>query len=478
MHGDRRKYPAVSKSYIQGENHMEMKKRGLLRWEKDFTMQILRLAVPVMIQSMVMALMHIVDNLMVGRLGATELAAVTQANRITFLFQLAMFGASGGVSVFTAQFWGKKDLCGVRSVQGIGLIAGLIVAAIIGVPSIVAPQAVLSLLLKNEEAIRIGADYLRIMGCLYFVQSITLIESTVLKSTEQAKLPMIAGIVAIVTNTVLNYLLIFDHGSFGGYGVVGAATATLIGGLLELAIILTVSYKRGYANAAKLHELKIESFAFVKRYFGVALPIVLNEGLWALGVVMYSVVYGRIGDGVNAVAAMSIFNNIEQLACIVQKGLMTAFAVMIGMAIGAGDKEEAKFRAKRFLLMAPIAAQAFALLLIPFINPIIGFFNVDAAVADSARRLTYIFLCFVWSHAYNSCVIVSVLRAGGDVTWAAVVDVGTVWLMGVPAVAIAGLVFKWDIELVYLMTYTEQAFKLIIGGLRVRSGKWVVDLVN
>jgi len=98
---------------------------------------------------------------MVGRLGATELAAVTQANRITFLFQLAMFGASGGVSVFTAQFWGKKDLRGVRSVQGIGLIAGLIVAAIIGIPSIVAPQAVLSLLLKNDEAIRIGADYLR-----------------------------------------------------------------------------------------------------------------------------------------------------------------------------------------------------------------------------------------------------------------------------------------------------------------------------
>ena len=457
---------------------MQTKKRSLIFWERAFTAQILRLALPIVIQSLVTAMMQIVDNLMIGTLGATELAAVTQANRVSFLFQLAMFGTVGGVSVFVAQYWGKKDLQGVHRVLGIGLIAGLAVATVIGLPAMIIPEAILSLLLKNEAAAGIGAQYLRIIGLLYFVQAVSLIQSAVLKSTEQVRLPMVAGIVAIVTNTALNYLLIFDHGAFGGYGVRGAAVATLVGATLELGIILVVSYRRNLANAARLSQLRPGSGSFVRRYFGVALPIMLNETLWALGIVMYSMVHGRIGDGVGAVAAISIFNNVEQLGFTVQKGLMHACAVMIGMAIGAGDEAEARFRARRFMLMAPIVAQLCALALIPLARPIIGFFNVGPEIAASAQRLVWIFLCFVWLNAFNSFIIVSVLRAGGDVRWAAVIDVGSLWLVGVPLVALAGLVFKWDIERVYLMSYAEQIVKMIAGYLRMRTDKWVVNLVE
>ena len=92
---------------------------SLLRWEKEFSRAVLRLSVPVSIQSLIVALMHIVDNLMISELGESYLAGVSQANRITFLMQMTMFGLVSGASVFTAQFWGEGHV--ERQTLGIGM---------------------------------------------------------------------------------------------------------------------------------------------------------------------------------------------------------------------------------------------------------------------------------------------------------------------------------------------------------------------
>lgn len=90
-------------------------------WERDFTREALNVAVPIVIQTLFMALMHILDNVMIGRLGEVELAAVTQANRVTFLFQLVIFGLASGTSTLVAQYWGKQDLQGIHAVMGLAL---------------------------------------------------------------------------------------------------------------------------------------------------------------------------------------------------------------------------------------------------------------------------------------------------------------------------------------------------------------------
>ena len=182
-------------------------KRGILRWEPEFLNRVLMLAVPIIMQSVVTALMHIVDNLMIGQLGQIELAAVTQANRITFLFQLTMFGTVGGVSVFVAQYWGNKNMEGIHRAMSMGLRAAMIVASLFAIPALTIPEKLLGLLLTNQEAIALGAQYLRIAAFTYYLTALSLVHSAVMKSTEQAKLPMYAGIAAIIVNTCLNYLL-------------------------------------------------------------------------------------------------------------------------------------------------------------------------------------------------------------------------------------------------------------------------------
>ena len=108
----------------------------ILRWERPFLGNVLRLSVPIMIQSLVVSLMNIVDNLMIGQLGEFELAGVTQANRVSFLLQLTMFGVVSGASVFTAQYWGKRDVKGIRGFLGLGMLTAFCVSAFFALPSI------------------------------------------------------------------------------------------------------------------------------------------------------------------------------------------------------------------------------------------------------------------------------------------------------------------------------------------------------
>ena len=334
---------------------------SVLRWESGFTRQLFRLAIPIALQSMVTASMQIVDNLMIGALGEIQLSGVTQANRVSFLFQIAMFGAISGASIFVAQYWGRRDVAGVRRTQGIAIAFALLVAAALGLPAILMPEAIMRLLLNSEAGVRAGAEYLSVIGFVYFVQSMSLIEAAVLKSTEQVKLPMFASLAAICTNIVFNTLLIYPTREVSllgmtftmpgaGMGVRGGAIATLIGALVELFLILFFSYRYRFANAARLRELLPGSARAVRMFVAIALPVLINEALWAGGTVVYSAVYGRIGDGVSATAAAGVFSNVEQLAAIAMRALSHACGVMVGMALGAGEMDRARLYAKRFLL--------------------------------------------------------------------------------------------------------------------------------
>ena len=129
----------------------------IFKWEKDFAGTVVRLAVPIILQSFMTAMMSIVDNLMIGQLGELEMAAVTQANRLTFWFQLTMFGLVGGCSTFTAQFWGKNDLDGIHQVHGLALRLAMGLSLVFALPAVLIPEKILGLLLADAQAVRIGA---------------------------------------------------------------------------------------------------------------------------------------------------------------------------------------------------------------------------------------------------------------------------------------------------------------------------------
>lgn len=453
--------------------------------QRSFLVRYLMLALPIMGQTLMIAAMQVVDNVLVGQLqqgrallGEYTISGVAQANKIAFLFQMAAFGMAGGASAFFAQFWGGKNQEGVDRTLSLGIAAGLIAALVFAIPSIFASEWVLRPLLSSTEALWYGVIYLRIVALSFFPYAISSMLCAALKSTERVVLPMVASFAGAAIDALMSYVLIF--GKFGAprLEVTGAAAGSVLGVLAELVILAAVGFGRGYIKLRFLASLFKIPVEFIRKFMKIVLPVVGNEMLWALGVVAYSASYGNMQNAAAATSAVIVYSNVEQLASVILRGTTQAAAIMIGMSIGAGREAAARRDAWKMLQTNVAIAVLTAVPILLFGGEITRLFSVAESTKLSAQRLIQIFAFALPLIAANSVMIVGIFRPGGDSTFSMIMDVVPMWFLGVPLAFLAALVFRWPIEYVYLVTLSEYVVKLIFGLRRLRSGKWVHDLVG
>ena len=446
------------------------------RWDRAFVRKLLLVALPIAVQNLVSASLHIIDGVMIGRLGDAPYAAVTQANRYTFVFQMFLFGAASGCGIFLNQFWGKRDVPAMRRVMGLCFRVTLLIALPFALLAILSPETVAGFFLPRGESFDFAARYLRIVAPGYLLSSLDVVYATSMKASEQTRIPMLAGVTSILTNTLLNWLLIYGNGGFPAIGVEGAAIATLISGALALLIDVSASYGMKLPSAFRWRDGRLPDRAFLKRFFRLVLPVVANEGLWSLGSTMYSVFYGRLGDA--AVSAVGIFNTVDQLVFVAIYGVMNATSILVGGCLGAGDRDGAWLTAKRMLFACVAMGAAMGALLLGCRGALIGVFNVSAEAKAMADRILRFSAFTVWLRAINSIIVVGVLRAGGDTLYSMLLDTTALWLVGVPLVGVAALVWGLPVYQVYMFTVVEELIKAVIGLRRFASRRWMNDLTG
>jgi len=444
--------------------------------DPDFYKKLFLIASPIVVQNLVASALNMVDTIMVGQLGETEIAAVGLANQYFFILNLFLFGICSGSAIFTAQYWGKRDLANIKRVLGVGLLSGIIISFLFTVLAQLFPKSILSIFSRDEAVIQLGSQYLRIAAFSYIVTAITFTYAFVLRSTEKVKVPMFISITALSVNTLFNYLLIFGKVGFPAMGVEGAALATVIARFVEVIFILVIVYRKGYAPAAKLSEMLDVSFDFVKRFFKTTVPVILNESLWAIGVTLYSIVYARMGTEV--IASINIFSTVERISMVLFMGMANAAAVMLGNRIGAGDEEKAFDYAKRFALLGPTLGMVTGLFLILTSDVILSVYNVSYVVYEGARKVLMIYSLLMAAKIFNTINIVGILRSGGDTRYGLMLDTVGVWFIAVPLAFIGGLVLKYPVHTVYALVSVEELFKFVLGVKRMVSKKWINNLVS
>ncbi len=444
--------------------------------DKKFYKTLLHLAIPIAVQNFVSSTVNMVDTVMIGQLGEIEIAAVGQANQLFFLFALMLFGVSSGSSIFTAQYWGKRDIINIRRVLGIGLATACGVAALFTILALFFPRQVMMIYSKDPAVIEAGIKYLRIVGFSYIVTAISFIYSTALRSTEQARLPLVISVISLLMNAVLNYGLIFGKLGLPEMGIEGAALATLIARVVEAALMLIFVYAGKYAPAAHLKEMLDLSKEFVKRFYKTAIPVILNESIWALGVSIYSIIYGHIGT--QAVAAVNISGTVTNIAMVLFQGTCNAAAIMIGNRIGAGEEDKAYVYAKRLLVIGPVMAVGIGAITILSSDFFLGFYNVTQTVHLYAKNVLIVFSLMMPAKIFNLINIVGVLRSGGDTKFSLILDTVGVWFIAIPLAYLGGIILGLPVYWVFFLVSVEEVFKLIAGTKRFKSKKWINNLVR
>ena len=451
--------------------------RASLFSDHDFYSTLLRLAVPIVTQQLVMNALNAVDVLMVGQLGETAVAAVGLAGQVFFLMSLFLFGVGSGAAIFSAQYWGQGDQAHVRRMLGVALILAISGSALFTLIAVLAPEWVLAIYTKDPAVIAEGSRYLRVVGLCYVPTAISTMYAMVLRSTRQVKVPMVVSVSALTLKTILAYILIFGKFGVPAMGIMGAAVATVVARFVECIAMTTITYRLKLPAAAKMAELLDINRALVGRFTRTAAPVIVGEMLWSLGITIYTVIYARIGTG--SVAAVSIAGTIEGVALVPFLGLASASAIMLGNRIGAGKVADAMDYARRFLFLAVGGGLVMGIVLFVSRGALMSLYRISPEARLDALWVLVAMSVALWMKAGNLTMVVGIMRSGGDTRFAFVADIGSMWLLGIPIALLGAFVLMLPVYwVVFLVLMADEGTKFVVSLWRVRSALWIHNLVQ
>lgn len=454
--------------------------------DKSFLKKTFAITLPVALQNLLSNILNMIDTIMIGQLGEEYVGAVGMANKVFFVFSLLMFGICSGSAILAAQYYGNRDLLGVKRVLKISLMIGVGGSFLFVLAGVVFPEHVMSILTIHQNQVAIGATFLAVIAFSYPLTAVTNCFVAILRSMNYVRLPVIITTIAIIVNVILNYTFIFGHFGMPAMGVAGAALATVLARVVEVTLLLIAVYRHKVGDGGvgdfihqkytKENGVPFLNKAFVLKYLYTAAPVIANEFMWGLGVTMYSLVYGRMPE--EAVNAITISNTVEQLAVVFFFGICHAAAVVLGNELGANKHEEAEEHAKNYMVMMFGLSIIGAVLAFFLKDAIISLYSVSDLVAEYIRLNLTVFAIYMPVRMLNALIIVAILRSGGDTKAALFLDVSGVWFIGIPLAVLGGLVLQLPIYFVYAMIMVEEVYKAVFGYVRYRKKKWLRNIVE
>lgn len=441
--------------------------------DKAFLKTMLSVALPVSVQFLISTSINMADTVMISSLGGAEIAAVGLVNQFVFFFIVASFGICSAGAVFFSQHFGNNDLPNVRRYLSITLQLTTIVSLLFTIISLLFPQQIMRILIPDAEVIQLGASYLRLIGLTFIVSSISQCFNTVLRSCNRASEPLGVSVISFFTNVIFNYIFIFGKFGAPALGVVGAAIGTIIARFVEVILLTILIYwTRPGKDSIRPLELFQWHGGFVRKFFPVALPIILAETLWSFGQLLFAIAYARIGQ--EATASIQLTNTIQNVFFIIVNSICTAAAVLIGQTLGAGKKDYAQRQATYFMqltILAGVFSAAILLLAPDLLMNIYG--ELEPNIYQTARNLLLIRGVFIPFRFLNGMMFVGIFRAGGETKLPFIMELITMWLFAIPMSFVGAIILKWPIEWIFTIVSLEEFFKVFMIYPLYRKKRWL-----
>lgn len=451
---------------------------------RQFYKNVIVLTIPILIQNGITNFVNMLDNLMVGQVGQTEMIGVSVANQLIFVYNLCIFGAVSGAGIFGAQFFGNNDHKGLRDSFRFKIIfCTLLTVGVIGLFYFCGPFLI-ELYLKGEgsaEAAQASLDagyaYLKIMLIGLIPSTLAQCWSSTLRETGQTLPPMFAGVSAVFVNLILNYILIFGHFGAPEMGVNGAAVATVISRFVEMIIVSVWTFadrKRNIFIVGAFRSLKVP-VSLVKNIAVRGIPLMVNETLWAAGVAFVNRCYST--EGLEVVAANNIVQTFFNVFSVAFMAVGVAIGIVLGQLLGAGKETEARDASLKLiafsLFVSVIVAITFAIC--SFFIP--DFYNVEESVKLLATKMMIICaLAIPFDAVANACYFT--LRSGGEAMITIIFDCGFMWLVSASTAFVLTSFTSLPILPVFAICQGLNFLKDVIGITFVRKGKWVKRIVE
>jgi MATE efflux family protein len=441
----------------------------------SFNKDIVRLAIPIVIQNIVTTAVGSADVIMLGFVGQDALAAGSLANQIMFILNLVYAGIASGVIMLAAQYWGKNDTKTIENIMGIAMQLSVTISSVFFILAFFFPGFLMHIFTNDTNLIVSGIPYLRVVSFSYLLMSFSQVYLCTMRSVERVNFSTAAYTVAFLLNIILNATFIFGFFGLPKLGIIGVALATVIARAIELTICIIDNFipkSIHFRIKTVFNTNKVLFLDFLK----YSMPAFGNEIVWGIAFSMYSVIMGHLGgDIVAANAVVVVARNFGTVVCF---GIANAGAIILGKSIGSGNSDTVKADSSHFLKITVLSALLGSIVIF-VLRPV--FFNM-ATLTPTARDylsiMLYISMYYIWGQALNTAFICGIFRSGGDSKWGFFCDIIDMWCYSVPLGFISAFVLKLPPMWVYFLICTDEFVKIPFVYKHYKSYKWLKNITR
>ncbi len=444
--------------------------------KKQFYKLLLLTAIPLVLQSVFMQSLTFIDQLMISNVGTDEIAGIGAANKILSIYNAFLYGGCSGCAMFMSQYWGKQDISSFRKILGVTMTSTMSMSVVICIVAYIIPDFLLGIFTDDANVISLGVDYLKSVAPAYVIMGLVFPMNFCLRSQNRVKVTAANTFLSVIVNVLANYILIFGFEDIGikPLGVIGAGLGTTITRAVELTILISYFAITKSPVFSNLKEMFTITTDFWSKFIKKAAPLIGNEMMWSLGTSIYFIFYGKCSE--DALAAMSIMQTLQMLSKIFSGAFCSSASIIVGNEIGRGDVNKVTRFCKMFHKIAIIIGISTAIIIFLLINPMQHAYNiVGTEVGRIVNECMIVLAISNIMSAYNSINVEGIFRSGGDVKFITLMDMGSIWLIGMPFTIILYLI-GLDVTFLYMAYIVLELYKLPLSIIRFKSGKWLHKL--
>lgn len=450
---------------------------GTTTLKKDiFYSELMRLVLPIAVQSFMLALVSVTDAVMLGRLDQQSMASVSLAGNVQFFLNLLVTGFSIGVGIMTAQYWGKGDIESIEVIAPYGLRIILVLSGAVTLAALFHPIALMSVLTNDQTLILLGAEYLRVVAPSYFLCGITQVYFALLKNTGHTAESSAISSVAVVQNIIFNAIFIFGLAGIPAMGIRGAALATVIARLVEMILAVAVTRRKGDVQLRWKGLLEKADKLLHRDFLHYTTPVIGASLVWGIAYMSYSVVLGHM-DG-DAVAANSIVAAAKNLLSCLIRGIGAGAGIMIGNLLGANMLEKAKSYAARMTKVAALVGLCTGLLLVLLTPVIMKITELTPKAAEYLKIMIVFTGLNVCAQSVNHVVLDGIFGAGGDAKFDMNTNIVFMWCICVPLSLMAAFWWHLPAPVVFCLCNMDEIIKLPVVFIHYRKYIWLRNITR
>ena len=451
---------------------MEIEKT--MKKQDAFYKTVIKIALPVTLQSLLQSSFSVIDQLMIGKLGSTSIAGVGLGGKFASIYSVLLGAVAAVAGIMISQYIGKKDEREVSRSFFANIMLAIGLAALFMGMCLMVPNGIMGLYTKDEATRQIAANYLWILAFSYLPMAVSSIVATLLRCMEAAVFPLYSTIAGAVLNTGLNYLLIFGKAGFPELGVEGAAIATVVSQFASCLITLGFFIWHYRKQDMKLTFLWRFNGERRLQFLGILCPIIVCEFLWSLGENVYTAIYGNMGT--DPCAAMTLTIPIQTLLIGALSGLAQAAGILIGKSLGGEEYDKAYEESKKLMKYGVLGSLCLSVLLLLLGQYYVQIYDVSKEVRGVAYEILVAFAIISPVKVQNMILGGGIIRSGGKTKYVMCIDFIGTWLFGVPLGLLTAFVWNLPIPYVYFILSLEECVRLMISLVLFRRKSWMRSL--